>query len=154
MFKKHLKEQHGIDTDRGFSEKEMGKHLEMKEVLLPVSIFSSSGLSALEAIVKFLRENEEVGNAAVAKILGKSPANTWITYRNAVKKNSGKLSVGEVKVFVPTHIFDSKLSVLESISKYLREEYSLSYAEIGRLLGRNERTIWTVCQRAERKLKK
>jgi len=44
------------------------------------------------------------------------------------------------------------LSVLENISLYLRSEYGLSNAQIAKLLRKDNRTIWTVIDRAERKL--
>jgi DNA-directed RNA polymerase specialized sigma24 family protein len=53
---------------------------------------------------------------------------------------------------IPVEIFsDRHAAVLESLVEYLRDTYKLSYAEIGRLMNRNERTIWTVYRRAKAK---
>ncbi len=53
---------------------------------------------------------------------------------------------------IPSYILkDRTLKVLESIVEYLKDQRGLTYREIGTLLNRNERTIWTVYQRARRK---
>ena len=49
--------------------------------------------------------------------------------------------------------FKSGLSVLESTCTYLAS-YGKSFSQIARLLNKDQRTIWTVCKRAERKLAK
>lgn len=56
-------------------------------------------------------------------------------------------------ISIPTHIFRSSdsLAVLESIVLYLKDERGLSYHEIGVLLNRDERNIWTVYSRAKKK---
>ena len=53
---------------------------------------------------------------------------------------------------IPVSIFkESKLSPFETIVKYLREEMKLTYHQIGILLNRDERNIWTVYSRAKKK---
>lgn len=51
-------------------------------------------------------------------------------------------------------IAERKMSVLESIVYYLKTEYSLSYHDIALIIRRDDRTVWTVYQRALKKLKK
>ena len=54
---------------------------------------------------------------------------------------------------IPSSIFKNrKLSVLEAITVYLRDKKSMTYAEIARLLNRNDRTVWTSYQRAKKKV--
>ena len=56
------------------------------------------------------------------------------------------------KVEIPSNIFrDRTLSVLEIMVEYLKEEINLSYHEIAVLLNRDDRTIWTVYNRAKKK---
>jgi len=43
------------------------------------------------------------------------------------------------------------LSVLETLTKYLREELNLRLYQIANLLNKNQRTIWTVYNRAQKK---
>ncbi|MBI2109821.1 sigma-70 region 4 domain-containing protein [Candidatus Woesearchaeota archaeon] len=58
-------------------------------------------------------------------------------------------------VNIPSSIFkDRRLKVLEVLVEYMKENLNLSYKEIAVLLNRNERTIWTVYNRAKKKLKK
>lgn len=69
-----------------------------------------------------------------------------MSQENMLKKES------EYKI--PVSIFkESKLSPFETIVKYLKEEMKLNYHQIGILLNRDERNIWTVYNRATRKQK-
>ena len=52
---------------------------------------------------------------------------------------------------VPTTIFDSKLTPFEAVVTYLKEVKGLTYREIGEVLGKDERNIWTVYNRAKKK---
>ena len=53
---------------------------------------------------------------------------------------------------IPVSIFrKEKLSPFEAIVKYLKEEKKLNYHQIGALLNRDERNIWTVYSRARKK---
>ena len=55
-------------------------------------------------------------------------------------------------ISIPSNILtDRSVSVLEAIVKYLKEKKRLTYHEIAVLLNRDDRTIWTVYQRARKK---
>ena len=43
---------------------------------------------------------------------------------------------------IPVSVFSLELSALETIVKYLHEEYGLKFSEIGKLLNRDSRAIW------------
>ncbi|MBN1544873.1 hypothetical protein JW898_05435 [Candidatus Woesearchaeota archaeon] len=158
LFRRHLKEQHDIDTEDWFEECFIKEHLEGKHTLIPASIFSSpsnSGLSTLESIVKYLRENGRMRNKNVAALLGRTPASVWITYRNASAKNSRTILAVKTGIFIPTNVVSEKgLGVLEGVSLYLNQHYGMTYSAIAKLLDRDPRTIWTACSRAKRKLAK
>ncbi len=49
---------------------------------------------------------------------------------------------------------DRRISVLEAIVEYLKDEKKLSYHEIAVMLNRDDRTIWTCYNRARSKRKK
>lgn len=54
-------------------------------------------------------------------------------------------------VYVPTSVFrNRKIKVLEALVKYLKEQ-GMTYSQIGRLLNRDPRTIWTAYRKAVRK---
>jgi hypothetical protein len=56
------------------------------------------------------------------------------------------------EVLIPSNIFiDRKVSVLEAVVEYLKEQKDLSYHEIGVLLNRDDRTIWTCYNRVQKK---
>jgi DNA-directed RNA polymerase specialized sigma24 family protein len=53
---------------------------------------------------------------------------------------------------IPFSIFSEKLSALETICKFLKENMRLNLHQIGQLLNRDDRTIWTTYTRACQKL--
>ena len=55
------------------------------------------------------------------------------------------------EILLPVSIFRNKLSTLEIIVKFLKENKNLTFSEISRLLNRDERTIWHAYRRAARK---
>ncbi|MBT3297655.1 hypothetical protein HN385_01925 [archaeon] len=56
---------------------------------------------------------------------------------------------------IPTSIFKNrKLSILEAIVVHLKENKKMTYAQIARLLNRNDRTIWTAYNRTLKKKNK
>ena len=123
-----------------------------KEILIPVSIFEDRKLSALEAICKYLKECLELNYSKIALLLSRDSRTIWTTYNNAVKKKKEKLLVKESKFFIPVSVFtDRKLSVLEAIVSYIKDNFKLRYSEIAILLNRDERNIWTACNRALKK---
>ncbi len=66
------------------------------------------------------------------------------------KKKEEDLVISTINI--PTSIFrDRSLSVLEAVVEYLKEHHNLNYHQIARLLNRDERTIWTVYNRAKKK---
>jgi DNA-directed RNA polymerase specialized sigma24 family protein len=56
-------------------------------------------------------------------------------------------------VNIPTFIFkDRDLAALEAIVIYLKDSQGMTYAQIAKLLNRDDRTIWTTYTRAKKKL--
>ncbi len=72
--------------------------------------------------------------------------------KNTEKKNDELITNGFLKI--PLTVLQNRdLAILESIVEYLRDFRGLRYSEIARLLNRDSRTIWTVYNRAKKKLK-
>jgi DNA-directed RNA polymerase specialized sigma24 family protein len=120
----------------------------------PVAILSQ-GLSSLEAIVKYMRENKKISYDIIAKLLSRNAKTLAVTY-NVAKKKIPKLldeniSLSEQKN-IPFKIFDNTLSILESIVKYLHDS-GYTYSQIGRMIDKDPRTIWTVYTRVKKKLR-
>lgn len=60
---------------------------------------------------------------------------------------------GVKTVDIPSSILrDRTLSPLESITAYLKDQTGISFHEIALLLNRDDRTIWTCYNRAQKKL--
>lgn len=124
-----------------------------EELKIPISVFDNRQLSALEAIVKFLHENKGFRFSEIARLINRDQRAIGVSYRFASRKMSFILKATASKYSLPLKVIAKrKLSVLESIAYYLKQTYSLSYHEVALLLKRDDRTVWTVYQRALRKL--
>ncbi|MBI2107892.1 hypothetical protein HYU10_03535 [Candidatus Woesearchaeota archaeon] len=53
---------------------------------------------------------------------------------------------------IPIGIFDSSLSSLEAIVKYLKENLEMKFSKIARLLSRDNRAIWSTYRNAAKKM--
>ncbi|KYK25209.1 hypothetical protein AYK26_06340 [Euryarchaeota archaeon SM23-78] len=125
-----------------------------EKILIPVSVFDNAYLSALEAIVKYLHENKGLRFSEIARLLNRYQRAIGVTYRFASKKMKFRLKIRATKYHVPLDfIARRQMSVLESIVYHLRETYKLPYYIIATMLTRDDRTIWTVYQRALKKKK-
>lgn len=146
-----------IESDTGFSFDEIIKitreKMRKKELeVLPVSVFDNPVLSGLEVITKFLKEEKGLKFSEIARLLNRNDRTIWNAYSNAAKKYPTKLKTEGAEYFIPVSIFyNRKFSILEHISRHLKDVHGLSYRQIGQLLRRNERTIWTVYSRAKKK---
>lgn len=126
-----------------------------EEAKVPISVFKNDYLSSLENIVKYLRENLLLSFRQIAELTNRNPIALAVTYRNAKKKLADKFVVTEIPLYsIPVSILqDRNLSVLENIVAYLKDTFGLTYHNIAVLLNRDDRTIWTVYQRAKKKKK-
>ena len=124
-----------------------------EEVKIPISVFKNDKLGALETIVKYLRENLLLSFKQIASLTNRNDVALAVSYRNAKKKLEAKFAIEEISPYsLPVTILqDRKLSVLENIVSYLKDTFGLAYHKIALLLNRNDRTIWTVYQRAKKK---
>ena len=145
-----IKDRYGVGSQEIFNLIE--KKPISKEILIPVSIFDSEELSALEAICKYLREDLDLNYSKIASILNRDSRTIWTTYNIACRKRKEKLSVKESKFFIPVSIFtDRRLSVLEALVGYLKDNFKLRYSQIAVLLNRDERNMWSVYSRYKKK---
>lgn len=53
---------------------------------------------------------------------------------------------------IPICIFNSKLGIMESIIKYLKENINLKNNEIAEILKKNQRTVWSTYNNAKKKM--
>jgi hypothetical protein len=117
----------------------------------PLSIFDNGKISALEAIVKYLREEKGLSFIRISRITNRSDKTIWITYSQAKKKMPEKFKAVRSSLSIPIQIIaDRKISVLENIVVYLKSS-GMSYYDIAKSINRNYATVVTVCNRARKK---
>jgi len=122
---------------------------------VPVTIFANETLTPLEALVKYLHENHSTRLVRIAELTGRDQRAIGTTYHRAANKMQNKILTPPTRYHIPLRILqDERLSAFESIATYLHERYALTYHEIALLLKRDDRTIWTVCNRAANKRRK
>lgn len=137
---KELKKEFKSNKSEIIDELKEGSSLEN----IPIAIFKNDELSALETIIKYLKENYNLRYSKIAYLLNRDPRGIWISYNNAIKKKKERFIVKDAKYIIPISIFkENKYGALELISEYLHDNYNLSYHEIAILLNRDDRTIWT-----------
>src|SRR3989338_112225 len=108
------------------------------DLRINVLIFNNKSLSSLEAIAKYLREEKMLRFGIIAKLLCRSLNNVSDAYYSARQKMPLPYAINEnieSNYYLPLDIFsDKQLSVLEAITKYLKEELNLKYCQIARML--------------------
>ena len=117
---------------------------------IPIDIFIAE-LGCLESIVKYFRENKGLGFKEIAELVGRSAGVVINSYRKAVKKFT-VCFVLKSEIFIPVEIFrDKRFSILENLVVYLKDKLGFRFREIGNLINRNEKTVWTVYSRAKKR---
>ena len=141
-----------VEKETALNRRQLLKLLEQDEDLVPATIFTVRELGVLEAVVKFLREVRGYPLHKIAALLKRDNRTIWSTYEHSRQKYKGKMPENGTDIKVPLNVFsDRKLGVLEALVRYLKERYSMRYSEIGNLLSRDQRTVWTVYNRARKK---
>lgn len=101
-----------------------------------------------------MKENLEMNYHEIAELLNRDDRTIWTAYNKAKKKQKEKIKIRKTKSSFPLSIFkNKKLTILESVTLYLKQK-QLKYCEIGKLLNRDQRNIWTIYSRATKKSKK
>jgi len=120
---------------------------------IPSYIFQNRKYTILEALTVYLRERKKLSFRKISALINRDLRYTYHSYQNAKKKELTTQYIIQTKfIWIPLSIFTNrKLSALEVLVSYLKEEFSLTYHEIALLLKRDDRTIWTVYQRAGKK---
>jgi len=128
------------------------KREEKAIVKVPCCIFKERSLGILEALAKYLKENLDLSYNEIASLLNRDNRVIWRTYSNARKKLKKKLVADKKTIWIPVSVFTNrKLGLLESLTKYLKEDIEMTNYEIARALSRDSRTIWTSYSRAKKK---
>lgn len=139
-----------LSDESGLREDHIIKQLLLERDGFPVSIFSSQ-LGILESIVKFSREELHLKYEEIGNLLRRDKGPIGVSYRKANKKMPEQLDMSSL-IYIPFSLFSNTvLTAFENIVFYMKQK-GFNFREIGILLRRNERTIWTTYKRAEVKL--
>jgi len=130
---------------------ELIKQLEQEE-FVPLSIFSSK-TSPLESLCYYMHKEKNHNLSEIGELLGRSQKTVWQAVNDAKKKNTSfNVNTIDERYNIPVSLFsDRTFSILENLCIYLRDNFHLKYSEIAFLLNKNQRTIWTCCNRAKKK---
>lgn len=134
-----------LETKLTISEQQDSEKIE-----LPISLFQTS-LSSLEAVVRYLKEHMRLRFSEIAQLLGRDDRTIWHAYKRAMNKGISP-AITKSAITIPVSIFlDRKYAPLEVVVAHLKEQYHLSFQEIGKYLARSPKTIWTVYSRWRKK---
>ena len=133
-----------------YSDEEILKILNNESLLVPVAIFAGK-LSPAEALAKFLKENHDLGYHEISQLIGRNERGIWANYKRAFKKMPWPFEINN-SITVPVSIFDSEKSILEALVTYLKEAKKMRNKKIAQLLNKNPANIWTVHNRAKKKV--
>ena len=120
------------------------------EDAVPLSVFSHSILSPLEALAKYFREERNLSLKEIAGKINRDGKTVWISYAKARKKDPKQLRLEPSDFFIPCSVFQRKKSILESVVAFLKEDAHLSFQQIAALLKRDQRNIWSIYQRSKK----
>jgi len=69
-----------------------------------------------------------------------------------ISRDKKKKRKVDSKINIPLYVLqDRSLSFMESVVFYMKDEFEMTYHEIAVALNRDDRTIWTVYNRARKK---
>jgi len=107
----------------------------------------------IEPLLKKLHGILEDNRVSLAQIIGMLRRDHQLSASEILNVLGEKRAVAEVsETYVPIAVFSSRLSCLEAIVKYLKENKARTFHDIGKLLKRNERSIWKTYQNAKSKV--
>lgn len=117
---------------------------------VPVSVFRC-GLSGLEAVTVYLRDELKWGVSRISAELCRKPGTIYATYANAKSKLRKRLDVSDFSASIPLSVIaDRRFSVLESVVAHLRGSGN-GLPRIAALLGKSYSTVRTVHRRYQEK---
>ena len=139
--------------------KDLLKEAERKEsdeikIEVPISIFRDR-LSPAEALCKYMKENLEMRYSEISKMINRNERSVWTNYNNAIKKSAEKIiyKTSEKQLLINIEIISNrKLSILESLVKYLKEK-GYRNVDIAEMLGKDQRNVYTLYNRAMKKMR-
>lgn len=125
-----------------------------QNLLVPVSVLTDRSLSVLEVLAEYLKDTLNFTYHKIAVLTNRDDRTIWTVCHRAQKKRlvHKKPLTPASEILIPLKVLlDRNLSVLEVLAEFLKEQNHLTYHEIAVLTNRDDRTIWTVYNRAKKK---
>ena len=123
---------------------------EDSEIILPISIFKEE-LCGLEAITKYLKENEGKTYKEISELTGRAIGTLGVTYKKSKSKKPEMYKITSLKHGIPISAIKNEYSILESICYYLKSK-GFKNVRIAELIDKDPRTVWTVLNRVKEKI--
>ena len=121
------------------------------EQTVPLSIFASK-LHPVEALCKYLKEQEHLSHREIAKLLQRDQRTIWATCQRAEQKMKAPFPKQEEKYLLPMSLFQNRsFSFLESVAFFLHQVYHLSTKQMGLLLHKSQNSMAVLLKRARDK---
>ena len=122
------------------------------EKKVPLSIFTTT-LYPIEAITKYLHEEEQLTFTQIAELLNRNPKNIWTAYKRSTQKFKKPFSKIQEKYFIPLSLFQNETKTpLEAIILYLKSIYQLTNKKIALILNNSPNSVAVLLKRAGRKV--
>jgi len=115
---------------------------------VPSKIFQNRSYSILETLAVYLKDEIKLNYHQIGILLKRNERTIWTCYNRAKQKKFEKSFEYPESIQISFKIFHNrKISFSEALIRYLKDEIKLSYHQIGVLINRNDRTIWTLYSR-------
>jgi len=123
------------------------------QLLIPIQIFAAE-LAPSEALVKYLKEEHDLNYHEISELINRNERGVWASYQRAKKKMPSKFDIKE-PIMIPISVFaNKKFSILECLITHLKDVRGVKGAKIAKLLNKHPANIWTIYNRANKKLGK
>jgi hypothetical protein len=156
---KRLKHRPNVQGQPGFARSPSNQ----KNLFFPTSLLCDRTVSILEAVASYLHEEKGYTFRRIGGLLSRDAKTMFTSYARAKKKrarcNAEEDPARDLhqlhSVDIPLSVFhDRTLKTLEVLVTFLKEEKKLTYRQIGLVLNRDERNMWTVYHNVQKKRRK
>jgi len=114
--------------------------LEKEGRTMPAGVLNS-GFHPLQAVVKYLKEEERMEIKHISILLNRNVQTIWTSY-NMVR--DVKVSFKDSGIGIPLSVLSkTDCSILESAVHYLNSVHKLRLGQIAVMLGKSIKTVWT-----------
>lgn len=129
----------------GYHHETLIAELRIEGDAIPLTAFGH-GQTPLEATARYLQHAGKTSKE-IAKLLGRARSAIERALRHSHLRAKA-INYADSAYLIPATVFAQKKPASETLCTYLREHYSLTNKQIADALGLDQRTIWTVFERA------